>query len=428
MKYNRLLVILLVLAMSISISIPYNTVTVQAKQYTIKDVDSGDEAFESIQDVLNQEWMSLTLGKFYPDKYITRAEFAMILTKLNGQLSEVSAIKKGSFKDVSIKDKYGKYIELQKSYITYYKTKNGKYYKPKNYLTREDALVAIVKALGYDTQEAVANGADSEIDLNEIIEDSNKVSSALETYVTLGVTNELIDLVEDGDATYLYPKKSITRRQLAQLLVNAYEAREYNKIDETTDDSSNDETSADASSDEVTTEETDTDSSDTSSNNIKTNNGTSQSDKAYLNNEYGYIKVDLNGKEMIYQAYSSYDLEEEWCFFYDRYKSGRQFDMELPKSLTVGDSLTNDSAMDADSFPMRICYIDVNDDYYIFGKPKKYQATDHKSSKITITITGNEGAGGYISGTLQGQIVLEDGTIVSFTNGVFKQKLKALAF
>ncbi len=216
--------------------------TVNAKEYTIKDVHEIDEAYESIQDVLNQGWMSLTLGRFYPDKKISREEFAMILTKFNSQMSEASSIKTASFKDVTLKNKFNKYIELEKNYITYYKTKNGKYFKPKNYLTREDALVAIVKVLGYDSEDAVTNGADSEVDLDEIIEDYNKISPALENYVTIGVINELIDLVDIEDGTYLLPKENITRRELAQLLVNANDAKEYNKIEESTDASENETT------------------------------------------------------------------------------------------------------------------------------------------------------------------------------------------
>ncbi|MDF2543304.1 MAG: endo,4-beta-xylanase precursor [Herbinix sp.] len=225
--------IILIIVLFSSLLLPS---TVTAKQYTIKDVTDNDEAYEAIQDVLNQGWMSLTLSKFYPDKYVTRGEFAMILTKFNGQQSEVSKIKKVSFVDVKIDDQYGKYIELQKKYLTYYNTKSGYYFKPKKYLTREDALVAIVKALGYDSDKAMEEGVYSEIDLNEIIEDYDKVSPSLEKYMNIGVVNELIDLVEVDDKTYLNPKKYITRRQMAQLLVNAQDCKEFNIEEERIDE------------------------------------------------------------------------------------------------------------------------------------------------------------------------------------------------
>ena len=105
--------------------IPWNSQSAHAKVYTIKDVDQSDEAYDSIQEVLDQGWMALTLSKLYPDKKVTRGEYAYILTKFNSQLKEATKIKKVTFKDITIKYKYATYIELQKKYLTYYKQKNG---------------------------------------------------------------------------------------------------------------------------------------------------------------------------------------------------------------------------------------------------------------------------------------------------------------
>ena len=413
---NKILSLIVIALLCIGL-IPVSNV--QAKVYSIKDVSESDDAYESIQEVLDQGWMSLTLGKFFPDKKVSRAEFSYILTKFNSQLKEAAAIKKVSFKDVAIKDKYAKYIELQKSQITYYKTKSGKYFKPNNYLTREDALVSIVKSLGYDTDEAISEGVDSEVDLTDILEDANKVSSALKNLVTVGVTNELINLYEDGDAMYLYPKKSITRGDLAQLLVNAQNEKEYGKT-EGTDDSMD---SEEPTIDDTSGEGTDSNDALTVSNNDDVSN--LPGIRTYEGKELGYIIIDINDKKKTYYQYLIDDFNEPIIYNSSIDFNNDSFIVSIPSGLKKGDKIvidSSDSKNSTSNFIVR--YTNSAGTEYMFGDTAgESYFREHKSSKLTLTVISNDIRDGYFTGTLEGKLVTSLGEVVTFSNGILKFRL-----
>jgi hypothetical protein len=396
----------------------------QAKVYSMKDVAESDDAYESIQEVLDQGWMSMTLGKFFPDKKVSRAEFSYILTKFNSQLKEAAAVKKVSFKDVGIKDKYAKYIELQKSQITYYKTKSGKYFKPNNYLTREDALVSIVKSLGYDTDEAISSGVDSEVDLTDILEDANKVSSAIKNIVTVGVTNELINLYEDGDVMYLYPKKSITRRELAQLLVNAQNEKEYGKTEGTNDSTDGEEPAIDNTSDE----ESDTDDALTVSNidNVTKLPGI----RTHYGEELGYIIIDIKGKKKIFYQTLMKDFDDPITFMSTLDYTDPYFIICIPAGFKTGDKIVIDSTdLKNSTSDFSVRYTNSDRTEYNFGDTAgEYYFKEHISSKMTLTVVSNDIRDGYFTGTLDGKLVTSLGEVVTFSNGTLKFRLPNSGF
>ncbi len=423
---HKIMSVLIIATLVISMCMP-NVASVQAKTFTIKDVEESDEAYDSIQSVLDQEWMSLTLGRFYPDKSISRGEFSLILTKFNNQLSEAKKVTKSTFLDLSVNNKYSKYVELQKNYITYYKSKKGKYFKPNNYLTREDALVAIVKILGYDSQEAVADGSDSEVDLDEIIADYNKVSPALESYVTLGVTNELIDLTDVEDTSYLYPKKQITRRQMAQLLVNASNSKDFTNTNEDVDESTTDtdvtkdtDSKRNTDSNKNTDKTKNTDNSKKNDSNKKSDASSDADTDSNLGaNGMGYIKIEVDGTETIYRQKYADNLGQYWQFYRDKYSDNNRFSLKIPKDVEVGDVLEASSYDPYSNYPYDAQYANNSGKSYVFG---------FEDCKLTITITGREKSGGYVTGTLSGSIPVNNGDVISFTNGVFKYKLASTGF
>jgi hypothetical protein len=105
-----------------------------------------------------------------------------------------------------------------------------KIFKAKEYITREDAAMAIVKVLGFDTDQALLDGVESEISIEDIIADYNLISPANMKFVEIAVINELIDFRMDANGTlYFDPKKTITRFDLADLLWNAKQKRDYMK-------------------------------------------------------------------------------------------------------------------------------------------------------------------------------------------------------
>lgn len=263
---QRISSILIVLAILLSLFVP-----ISAKDIEIKDMKPTDEGYTEVQWVINQGWMSLTTGKFFPNSYVRRNEFAMILCKVTGDIKNLKNPTKPTFLDVPKTDKYYRYIETAKPNMTYFKTSKGLYFKPNTYLTREDAVMSIVKVMGYNTDEALASGADSEISLDDLIDDSDKVAPALVKYVSIAIQNELIDLREADGKTYFDPKKSITRKQLAMLLYNAYQKKDYSKSEEEIGDGVIDESGTQNNSNS-----TDKQSSSQSSSNTTTNNSSSK--------------------------------------------------------------------------------------------------------------------------------------------------------
>lgn len=210
---------------SVSLLVGIFGVAAQAKEIQIKDVPKTDEAYEQIQWVLNQGFMSLSISKFLPASNVRRDEFAAILAKLNGDVKNLSNPSTPTYKDVNPKDQFYKYIESEKGYMTYTKNTKGSFFKPLVFLTREDAALSIVKILGYDSDEATAENVDSDVSLDSVIQDADKVSPILQKYVALAVQNQLIDIRQDGDNNYFDPKKNITRKQLAVFIYNAMQSR-----------------------------------------------------------------------------------------------------------------------------------------------------------------------------------------------------------
>ncbi|MDP4272387.1 MAG: hypothetical protein Q8909_20030, partial [Bacteroidota bacterium] len=125
--------------------------------------------------------------------------------------------------------------------------KSSKLFKPDNYLTREDALYSIVKLFGYDSDEAISSNDNTDLSLDDLIDDAKGVSPTLFKYIAVGISNELMDLRQVGDKMFFDPKKNITRKDLANLIYNANQKKNYN-TEETTDET--------VTTDETTTEQT----------------------------------------------------------------------------------------------------------------------------------------------------------------------------
>lgn len=245
MKMKKSLSIVLLVVM---LSGVFGAMPTFAKEITIKDIQSTDEAYQIIQWVVNQGYMTLVLRKFFPTKFVKRGEFAAIVTKLSGSGTVLQNPKTPTFKDVSSKNQFYKQIETAKNYMAYYKNKTEKLFKPNSYITREDAVMSIVKVLGYDLDEALGSIDASDVSLDDVIEDAGSINSSLVKYVAIGVINELMDLRTSEDKSYFDPKKNITRKDLAILIYNAYQKKDYTMEEIDNDNSSNKTTLKDNSS------------------------------------------------------------------------------------------------------------------------------------------------------------------------------------
>lgn len=204
---------------------------VQAATSTLKDIDVNDPASDKVMWAVEQGYMKPVLGRFFPDKKVNRGEFAYIIWKVTG-LKLINPSQQ-SFTDTGKTYQYYKYIETMKKYINSYKASDGtKTFKPKGYITREDAAMAVVKMLGFDTNEALLDDVESDISIEDFIVDANKITKANLKYVEIAVVNELMDFtMNDNGDIYFNPKNVLTRKELANLLWNATQLRDYYKTD-----------------------------------------------------------------------------------------------------------------------------------------------------------------------------------------------------
>jgi len=98
MKFSKGLSAMLIAAIMLCIT---GTTSIYAKDLNIKDIDPQNEAYSYVQWAIEQGYMSLTLNKFLPTKFVKRSEFAAIVTKLTGNGKTLQAPKTPTFQDVT---------------------------------------------------------------------------------------------------------------------------------------------------------------------------------------------------------------------------------------------------------------------------------------------------------------------------------------
>lgn len=161
-------------------------------------------------------------GNFYPDKKITRAEFAKIMTVaagMNIDMSDTATI----FEDVSADDWFAPYVKRAQYYLSGYTTimVEGSTYRPNRLALREDITVAMVKLKGYPIDDELG------LALQLYITDSDSVSKDAKKYVQVAIQRGLISGYEDGTFRGQHP---ITRAEAAAILWRAFQYGNDNKL------------------------------------------------------------------------------------------------------------------------------------------------------------------------------------------------------
>ncbi|MCD8025232.1 MAG: S-layer homology domain-containing protein [Candidatus Gastranaerophilales bacterium] len=146
-------------------------------------------------------------GYYRPDQKVTRAEFATILTKALG-LRNLDSITFTSYKDVD--SSYWAYydIMLGSYYDLVHGTPEGMFY-PKNYITRLEIIMVIMKALSI-----------KEITEQEALEQLSVFNDAKDVpywaTLTTGKAQQLgLIVLLPGKEDYILPKQDATRGELA---------------------------------------------------------------------------------------------------------------------------------------------------------------------------------------------------------------------
>ena len=165
-------------------------------------------------------------GSFKPDGIVTRSEFARMMTialdipPLSNPAQTFADVGKGDWEFIE--------VETAKKYLTGYKQGGAYYFKGAEPAVREDMAVALVKALGLDTElpDPVNAGYSYEM-LRQVFSDAGAISPNLCDYVLVAYDFDLISGYPDGT---FGPQKSITRAEAASLLVRVIKDGPMQKV------------------------------------------------------------------------------------------------------------------------------------------------------------------------------------------------------
>lgn len=245
MKIKRLLAAAITAVVAITSVLPVSAID-YGKEYTnkpsgsydvkFKDVPKNNWAFEYIGEMQKRGIINgYPDGKYYPDNYVERCEFAKIMVGAAGlRTGDASG---EYFADVKYNDWFYEYVETAKEYLTGYKSFGQNYFRPNNYALREDIAVALVKLKGYDTK-----NTDQNI-LQTMFSDYESISESAKPYVATAVDRGLVSGYDDGT---FKGQDSITRAEAAAMLWRAYQYGNDNKTTEVSDNSNNSQTLGDA--------------------------------------------------------------------------------------------------------------------------------------------------------------------------------------
>jgi hypothetical protein len=170
------------------------------------DVPSGYWATQAIA-VLQQQGVigGFPDGTFHPDDFVTRAQWASLLTKKYGLSPSASA---PSFSDVDSGDWFCAAIQAAGSLIPYFSDGT---FRPDAIITRQDATVSLVEAAGWGQ-----TSADPSV-LSEF-SDASSFSPNLQNAVAISVKEGLIEGFPDGT---FRPQGQLTRAEAADILYRA---------------------------------------------------------------------------------------------------------------------------------------------------------------------------------------------------------------
>ena len=165
-------------------------------------------------------------GSFRPEGLVTRREFAKMMTLALG-IPPVTNPEQ-SFADVNAGDWEFIAVETAKKYLTGYKQGDNYYFKGGEPAVREDMAVALVKALGLETElpDPVNAGYADEY-LRQIFNDVDDISPNLRSYVMVAYDFKLINGYPDGS---FKAQNAITRAETAALLVKVCKSDAMEKV------------------------------------------------------------------------------------------------------------------------------------------------------------------------------------------------------
>ena len=148
-------------------------------------------------------------GAFYPDTYLNRASFVTILCQMFGWDAVESA--SPSYLDCDAGHWAYGYVEAARQHDV---TDRGGFFRPDDYITREEMAIMLVRALGYDT--LAQDLGDLSLPFDDVERNQGYIAIAYDIGMITGVAGP------DGSLKFL-PTTSAKREEAAAMLVRVYE-------------------------------------------------------------------------------------------------------------------------------------------------------------------------------------------------------------
>lgn len=185
------------------------------------DLGQTHWAYESIQALKSMQVISGDQdGRFNPDEFVTREEFAVFISKAFNLAANVNI--QPTFSDVPPHRWSYTYVESAKQYMTGYYPYGGKpFYQPEIYASREDIVVALIRALNIDMR----NSNYESVDLYELFVDTKEISRNMKPYVQLAVLEGLVSY----DESSFKPQAPVTRAEIAVLIHKALKRSNFDQ-------------------------------------------------------------------------------------------------------------------------------------------------------------------------------------------------------
>lgn len=184
------------------------------------DVPSTHWAYDCIEELVSCGAISgYPDGKFYPEKTVTREEFAKIMVMAAGLVPLPAG--ESSYADVALSHWSSPYIETARPYMTAYRSMGQLWFYPFSGALREDMAVAVVKLRGFDPAKA-----DLSL-LSTMFSDLASISEVARPYVALAVEHDIIRGYNDGT---FRGQGTITRAEAAAILYRAFQTVSGDKV------------------------------------------------------------------------------------------------------------------------------------------------------------------------------------------------------
>lgn len=216
---KRALSLLAVLALVVSLSSAALAEEGQSGQ-RFADVPANHWAYTYIQELSARGAINgYPDGNFYPEKTVTREEFAKIMVVAAGLTAAPASA--STYADVPLTYWASPYIETARPYMTAYQNQGQLWFYPTAGALREDIAVAVVKLRGFD-----ARTADLSI-LSTMFSDLASISEVARPYVALAVEQGIITGYTDGT---FRGQGTITRSEAAAILWRAFQQGSGDKV------------------------------------------------------------------------------------------------------------------------------------------------------------------------------------------------------